>query len=84
MSDSRKYTFENLIGVFERIYSFRMWFDELFEYWIHCTQNAPYVSEVRTVWVNEVIKTILNLFIYFTKRFHTQKNASKNKLTKQK
>ena len=23
-----------------------MWFDELFEYWSHCTQNSPHVSEV--------------------------------------
>ena len=46
MFDSRKYTFENLFGIFGRIYFFRMWFDELFEYWIHCTQNAPHLSEV--------------------------------------
>lgn len=46
MFDSGKYTFENLFGIFERIYFFRMWFDELFEYWIHFTQNAPHLSEV--------------------------------------
>ena len=33
------------------------------------------------VWVNEVIKTILDLFIFFTRKFHTHKNSQKQKQT---